>query len=158
MGEIASEEQVLDTLPEWVPDYLAAWGSKVGPDGERMQVNKAAALVGITPDAVRMLRARSEQFKLLEYVARHSGGAFAASFMEAGIKGMVFDIFRSFRTLVQNQNPQVVLQAMKWAMDRPDVEVVGQLFDLDAWKQARQERLSDLDELEVYGDEPEAES
>ena len=145
---MAEEQEILDSLPEWVPDYLAAWGSRVGPDGERMQVSKAAALVGVTPAAVRKLRERSERFRLLEQVARHGGSGFTASYMEAGIKGMAFDIFRAFRRLVENGNPQVVVQAMKWAMDKPDVEVEASMFDLETWKQVRQNRLSALASLE----------
>jgi len=120
VGELADEQEVLESLPSWVPDYLAAWGSRFDPDGKRMRVKTAAALAGTTESNVRHLRCTSERFKLLETIARKGGAIWLSSYMEAGIRGMAPKIFQSFHKLIEAENPQVVLQAMKWALDKPD--------------------------------------
>jgi len=120
VGELAEEERTLEELPSWVPGYLAAWGSKLDPDGKTMRVKTAAALAGTTESNVRNLRQRNPNFRLLETIARKGGSLWLSSYMEAGIRGMAPRIFQSFCKLVESQNPQVVLQAMKWALDKPE--------------------------------------
>ena len=120
MGELAEEERTLEQLPAWVPGYLAAWGSKRDPEGKTMRVKTAAALAGTTESNVRMLRKRNEQFRLLETIARKGGSLWLSSYMQAGIRGMAPRILQSFTKLIEAENPQVVLQAMKWALDKPD--------------------------------------
>jgi hypothetical protein len=120
MGEQAQEERIFAGLPAWVPGYLAAWGSKRDPEGKTMRVKTAAALAGTTDSNVRMLRNSNPQFRLLETIARKAGSLWLSSYMEAGIRGIAPQIFHSFQSLVQSENPQVVLQAMKWALDKPD--------------------------------------
>lgn len=119
MGELAEEARQLDALPSWVPTYLAAWGS-VRPDGKAMSVEWAAGLAGITPSAVRHLRAKDRRFKTLEYVARHGGSAFMASYAEAGVRGAAPAILTAFLGLVNSGNAQAVLQGMKWLLGRAD--------------------------------------
>ena len=85
-----------------------------------MRVKTAAALAGTTESNVRHLRRTSDQFKLLETIARKGGSLWLSSYMEAGIRGMAPRIFQSFYKLVEDQNPQAVLQAMKWALNKPD--------------------------------------
>ena len=120
MGELAEEERILEQLPPWVPSYLAAWGSKLDPEGKTMRVKTAAALAGTTESNVRMLRNSNPKFRLLETIARKGGSLWLSSYMEAGIRGMAPRIFQSFASLIESENPQVVLQAMKWALDKPD--------------------------------------
>lgn len=120
VGELVEEERILEELPSWVPGYLAAWGSQLDPDGKTMRVKTAAALAGTTESNVRMLRKRNQNFRLLETIARKGGSLWLSSYMEAGIRGMAPRIFQSFYKLVEAENPQVVLQAMKWALDKPD--------------------------------------
>lgn len=59
----------LDDLPEWVPIYLDAWGSK-RPDGRVMTVTFAAGLAGVSPSTIRFWRGRSAAFRDLEDQAR----------------------------------------------------------------------------------------
>ena len=127
MGELAEEQRQFEELPEWVPTYLAAWGS-VRPDGKAMSVEWAAGLAGVTASAVRNLRARDRRFKTLEYVARHGGSAFMASYADAGIRGAAPAILSAFLGLVADGNAQAVLQGMKWLLgtsDSVDVHLKG---------------------------------
>lgn len=120
MGELAEENRQFEELPEWVPQYLAAWGS-TRPDGRCMSVKWAAGLVGVDPSTVRHLRSRSRAFRTLEYIARHGGGEFMASYAEAGLRGSATAILRAFLNLViDERNPQATIQAMKWLLARPD--------------------------------------
>ena len=121
MGELAEEQARLEKLPAWVTEYLAAWGSRFDPDGKPMRVKTAAALAGTTASNVRDLRRTSEQFRLLERIARHGGAMFLASYMEAGIRSLAPAMLRAFAALIEAENPQVVLQGMKWALDKPDM-------------------------------------
>ena len=124
MGELADEEKLLEKLPEWVPTYLAAWGS-TRPDGKAMSVEWAAGLAGVSPSAVRKLRIRQRQFQTLEYIARHGGSAFMASYADAGIRGAAPGILMAFLKLVEEGNSTVVLQGMKWLLNKPDADVLN---------------------------------
>lgn len=124
MGELAEEQAQLETLPAWVPLYLAAWGS-VDPEGKRMQVKTAAGLAGVTDSAVRELRRTNEQFRTLEHIARRASQAFLASYMEAGIRASAPQLLQAYLELVASRNPQVVLQGMKWALDKPEAANVN---------------------------------
>lgn len=125
MGELAEEQRVLDTLPDWVPTYLAAWGS-VRPDGKQMSVEWAAGLAGISASAVRNLRMRDRRFRTLEYVARHGGAAFMASFAEAGVRTSAPRLLTAFLKLVDEGNSTAIIQGMKWLLGKADAEVVFQ--------------------------------
>lgn len=120
MGELADEARQLEELPEWVPTYLAAWGS-VRPDGKAMSVEWAAGLAGVTPSAVRHLRKRDSRFKTLEFVARHGGSLFMSTYADAGIRGAAPAILMAFLKLVASGNAQAVLQGMKWLLGERDV-------------------------------------
>lgn len=149
MGELAEEERVLSGLPEWVPLYLAAWGS-VRPDGKKMSVTWAAGLAGISVETVRGLRMRSRQFRIIEYVARHGSAAFMASYAEAGVRGAAPQILTSFLKLIADGEYHTVIQAMKWLMDKPDVQVEGDVgvFNLQEWMEKRGTRLGEVEGLE----------
>jgi hypothetical protein len=139
-GEL-DEATVLERLPEWVPTYLAAWGS-TGPDGKKMTVKVAAELAGTTDSNVRNLRERSPQFRRLEDMARHGSAERAASQVDAYLRGNSLRIIEAFDALVGQGNPQTVLKAMEWLRDKPaevDVNlrgavaaVQGQMSDEDA--------------------------
>ena len=152
MGELAEEQAQLEKLPVWVPDYLAAWGSKFDPEGKRMRVKTAATLAGTTESNVRELRRRSERFQLMEKIAREGGSLFLSSYMEAGLRTMAPSLLQAFRTLVANLNPQVVLQGMKWAMDRPEaltVDVTGVVATDDVSELSDEALDTRLDQLLV---------
>jgi len=117
---LAEEQAQLETLPAWVPLYLAAWGSRLDPEGKRMRVKTAAGLAGVTDSAVRELRRTNEQFRLLEAIAREASKVFLSSYMEAGIRSSVPQLLRAYLDLVEARNPQVVLQGMKWALDKQE--------------------------------------
>lgn len=140
-GDESDEATVLERLPEWVPTYLAAWGS-TGPDGKKMTVKAAAELAGTNDSNVRNLRTRSPQFRRLEDMARHGSAERAASQVDAYLRGNSLRIIEAFDALVGQGNPQTVLKAMEWLRDRPaevDVNlrgavatVQGQMSDEDA--------------------------
>jgi hypothetical protein len=115
--------EVAEELPAWVPAYLAAWGGeqKSGEqkNGKRMTVSQAAEVAGTTSSNVRNLRTRSEQFKRLEWIARHGDTAYMQSMVEAGMRGNALLIFAAFMRLVQEGNTQAVLKAMEWLQDKP---------------------------------------
>lgn len=110
-------QEIADELPAWVPAYLAAWGGE--RQGRRMTVTQAAQLAGTTGSNVRNLRQRSEQFRRLEYVARHGDTEYMQSMVEAGLRGNALTIFGAFMRLVQAGNTQAVLKAMEWLQDKP---------------------------------------
>ena len=122
MGELADEQRELEGLPAWVPTYLAAWGS-TRPDGRQMSVEWAAGLAGVSPSAVRHLRTRDRRFRTLEYVARHGGAAFMASYADAGVRAAAPAILEAFLGLVEDGNVNAVLQGMKWLLGKADAEV-----------------------------------
>ncbi len=109
------EKQDFERLPEWVPNYLACWGSKK-PDGGRMTVSFAAEFAGTTPDAVRMLRSRSEQFQRSEWVARQGTAEWAQSYMEAGLRTMAPRAIKAMGRLLDADNPQTVLKVAEWLL------------------------------------------
>ena len=115
-----------------------------------MRVKTAAALAGTTESNVRTLRMRNEQFRLLETIARKAGSLWLSSYMQAGIRGMAPRIFQSFTKLIEAENPQVVLQAMKWALDKPDginVNLSGVMATDDVSQLDDEELDARLDEL-----------
>ena len=126
MGELAEEQRILEKLPAWVPEYLAAWGS-VRPDGKAMSVEWAAGLAGVSAVAVRMLRGRHREFRTLEYLARHGTAAFMVSYAEAGLRGAAPAIVAAFRKLIDDGEYHTVIQGMKWLMDKPDLAMEGSL-------------------------------
>lgn len=129
MGELATETKQYSDLPGWVPTYLAAWGS-TRPDGRRMTVRWASGLSGVDESSVRKLRGRSKMFERLEYLARHGGGEFMASYAEAGLRGAAPALLQAFLGLVEDGHPQVVMQGMKWLLARPeevDVNLTGSM-------------------------------
>lgn len=107
------EASELEKMPSWVPTYLAAWGS-TNPDGNRMLVRIAAELAGTQASNVRNLRLRSPQFKRMEWMARHGSMAQAASFVEAGLRGIAPVIFEAFVKLIRSGDPATVRKAMEW--------------------------------------------
>lgn len=122
MGELAEEQRILDTLPGWVPTYLACWGS-TRPDGKRMSVTWAAGLAGVSPDAVRQLRARSRQFRMMEHVCRQGGAEFMASYASAGVRAMAPEILTAMRDLITDRNPRMVSEAVKILLGQTGLDV-----------------------------------
>ena len=104
-------DETAEDLPAWVPAYLAAWGG-AQESGKRMTVSQASEVAGTTSSNVRNLRTRSEQFKRLEWIARHGDTAYMQSMVEAGLRGNALLIFAAFMRLVQEGNTQAVLKAM----------------------------------------------
>ena len=135
------EQRTLERLPEWVPQYLAAWGS-TRPDGKAMSVEWAAGLAGVTPSGVRSLRERRVEFRRLEYLTRHGTAAFMASYAEAGLRGSAPAILNSFLALIQEREYHTVIQGMKWLMNKPDVSLEGPVveFNLQDWMTQRESR------------------
>ena len=124
-----------------------------------MRVKTAATLAGTTESNVRELRRRSDRFQLMEKIAREGGSMFLSSYMEAGLRTMAPSLLQAFRMLVANMNPQVVLQGMKWAMDRPEaltVDVTGVMATDDVSKLSDEELDSRLDHLLVAAREARA--
>lgn len=125
MGELAEEQAQTDGFPDWALEYLAAWGSKVGPDGKRMRVKTAAALAGTTDSNVRELRRTNERFRLMEGIARNAGAMYMASYAEAGLRALAPEILRAFADLVRSRNAQIVVQAMKILLGPETVQLTG---------------------------------
>lgn len=114
-------------LPEWVPTYLAAWGS-TRPDGKAMTVIWAASLAGTKDNNVRILRKRSPQFRRMEDMARFGTARIMGEYIDAGLRGNVPTIFGKFMQLVDEGNVQAVLKGVEWARGKPikhEVEVTG---------------------------------
>lgn len=127
MGEQAEDARLYEDLPEWVPLYLAAWGS-TRPDGKRMTVRWAAGLAGVDDSAVRHLRGSNPMFKRLEFLARRAGGAFMASYADAGIRGAAPAILQAFFDLVRARDVTATLTGMRWLLAKPqavDVNLRG---------------------------------
>lgn len=112
----------MEALPGWMPTYLAAWGS-TRPDGKAMSVEWAAGLAGVSPSAVRNWRAKDRRFQTLEYVARHGGAAFMASYADAGVRAAAPRILGAFLGLVDEGNATAILQGMKWLLGKADAVV-----------------------------------
>jgi hypothetical protein len=107
-----------DDLPAWVPAYLAAWGGE-RPNGRRMTVTEAAEMAGTTDSNVRNLRQRSEQFRRMEWMARHGDMDYVQSMVDAGLRGSAITIFESFMHLVKGGDRAAILKGMEWIQDKP---------------------------------------
>jgi hypothetical protein len=91
----------------------------------------------------------------LEYLARHGTAAFMASYAEAGLRGAAPAIVAAFRKLINDGEYHTVIQAMKWLMDKPDVQVEGSLvqFDMQEWMATRGKRLAEVEAVDGGGQE-----
>lgn len=103
----------MSRLPEWVPTYLAAWGSP-RPDGKKMTVAWASSLAGTSASNVRNLRQRSRQFVRMETMARFGTAATMGEFIEAGLRGNVGVIWTNYMRLVKEGNVSAILKGVEW--------------------------------------------
>lgn len=143
------EREALEKMPEWAPEYLACWGS-LKPDGGRMTVTFAAEFAGTTPEAVRQLRSRSEQFERMEWIARQGTAAWAQSYVEAGLRTMAPRMMRALAKLLDSHHPQVVLKVAEWLLGKPqELRLSGELdVDVEEGPPVDLSELTD-DELDV---------
>ena len=122
-----------------------------------MTVTFAAEFAGVTPSTVRDLRARSPQFKRLEWLARKGTSEWVQGYVQAGLRSMAPQVMSSLYGLIVDKHPQTVVKMAEWMRGKPDLLDItsggGPLkgyigFSPDEWD-------DDVDDGDPEGDESE---
>jgi hypothetical protein len=153
--EMGEAERQIERMPAWVPQYLAAFGSR-RPDGKRMTVKWAAELAGTNPENVRQYRKASAAFRRLEEVARFGDVMFMQSYVDAGLRGLAPLAMEALADLLRVRNPQVTLKAIGWLRGPEELAVtLQQAAEVTADDMAEAARRAAELEAELLDDEDE---